>query len=125
MSSETGPLDGQIILPRRASFWAAATIVLALAAQIFGAGIYVAKIESRFDAVDTKIETRFRDLDAGDSRILKRGDDRYTEVRARLDALERDRNIERDRLVRLEEQGRSANELLREIRQEMRSTPRR
>jgi hypothetical protein len=120
MSNDHDTPDGVIVLPRRASFWSAAAVIAALAAQFVTAGFYVAKIDARFEAIETKVAITSSDRVAEDNRILKRGDDRFGQITARLESLERDRSIERDRLVRLEEQSRAANELLREIRQDIR-----
>ncbi|MET7243241.1 hypothetical protein ABZT49_07710 [Methylobacterium sp. EM32] len=102
--------EGVIILPRRTSFWAMATLVVGLAGQLLWIGSYAAKIDARLE-----------DLAASDQRQAKRDDERYGLVIGRLESLERDR----DRLVRLEEQVRIATDLLREIRQEIRPPPRR
>lgn len=119
MSDHDAP-DGVIVLPRRASFWSAAAVIAALVGQFVTAGVYVAKIDARFEAVEAKVALAATERAAEDGRILKRGDDRYGQIVGRLESLERDRSVERDRLVRLEEQSRAANELLREIRQDIR-----
>lgn len=119
MSDHDTP-DGVIVLPRRASFWSAAAVIAALVGQFATAGVYVAKIDARFEAIEAKVAIAATERAAEDSRILKRGDDRYGQIVGRLESLERDRSVERDRLVRLEEQSRAANDLLREIRQDIR-----
>jgi hypothetical protein len=113
--------EGAIILPRKATFWAACAVVSALVVQGAGFGAYVTKIDARFEAIEGRVVLYSNERIAEDTRILKRGDDRFGGVIARLEGLERDRSMERDRLVRLEEQSRAANELLREIRQDLRA----
>lgn len=108
--SDPEAAKGVIILPRRTSFWAMATLVIGLAGQLLWVGSYAARIDARLE-----------DLAASDLRQAKRDDERYGLVIGRLESLERDLN----RLVRLEEQVRIATDLLREIRQEIRPPPRR
>jgi hypothetical protein len=120
MTATIDDADGVIVLPRRASFWAAATVLLGILGQSVTAGVYVAKLDARFEAIETRLAVTTAERAAEDTRILKRGDDRFGQITARLESLERDRSVERDRLVRLEEQSRAANELLREIRQDIR-----
>ena len=122
MSKIDAPDEGAIVLPRRATFWGAATIVFGIACQSVTAGVYVAKLDARFETIETRIAHNTSERRDEDQRILKRGDDRYGQIIGRLESLERDRSVERDRLVRLEEQSKAANELLREIRQDVRRT---
>ncbi|TGD94072.1 hypothetical protein [Methylobacterium nonmethylotrophicum] len=114
MSRTAEPAEGAILLPKRASFWAAGALLMGLAGQLVWAGSYVAKIDARFDALGEK-----------DMLLAKRGDDRFGQVNARLDSLERDRSDTAGRLIRLEEQVKLSVDLLREIRETMRAPPRR
>ncbi len=118
MSSTAEPAEGTIILPKRAPLWAAVGVVGSLivggATQLIGGASYVAKIDSRFEG-----------LAENDARITKRSDERYAAVVDRLASLERDRNDTSGRLIRLEEQLRMSVDLLREIRESMRASPRR
>ena len=97
------PVEGMIVLPRTAPFWAALSLVAALAVQIYVAAAYVSGVESRI-----------RDLEAGSGRMV-----------ARVEAAEKGGADTAGRLIRLEEQVRLSNELLREIREALRGPPRR
>ena len=108
------PVEGVILLPKRLPLLAVVGGLAFLGAQFVGAGVYMAKIDSRFEV-----------LADSDSRITKRSDERYSVVVERIASLERDRNDTSGRLIRLEEQLRMSVDLLREIRESMRAPPRR
>ncbi|QRE76474.1 hypothetical protein [Methylobacterium aquaticum] len=116
--STAEPAEGAIILPKRAPLWAALGVIGSLivggATQLIGGASYVAKIDGRFES-----------LAESDSRITKRSDERYAAIVDRLASLEKDRNDTSGRLIRLEEQLRMSVDLLREIRESMRTPPRR
>ncbi|MBY0300057.1 MAG: hypothetical protein K2X71_29140 [Methylobacterium sp.] len=106
--------EGALLLPKRASLWAVGGLILGLAGHLVWAGAYVTKIDARFEALGEK-----------DALLAKAGDERFAQISVRLDVLERDRSESSGRLIRLEEQVRIGNDLLREIREAMRATPRR
>lgn len=101
---------GHISLPRRLSIAGAVSVLILLAGQLVWFGTWKQSIDGQFAT-----------LMSSDERLTKRGDDRYTEVRARIDRLEVDRADTAGRLIRLEEQGRYNGELLREIRDQVRA----
>ncbi|KMO12053.1 hypothetical protein [Methylobacterium indicum] len=108
------PIEGAVILPKRAPLWAVLGVAVTLGSQIAIASGYVAKIEGRLDG-----------FTESDNRITKRSDERYSAIVDRLASLEKDRNDTSGRLIRLEEQLRMSVDLLREIRESMRAPPRR
>ncbi|UHC14200.1 hypothetical protein LRS73_16620 [Methylobacterium currus] len=108
------PIDGAVILPKRAPLWAVLGVAVTLGTQVATASVYVAKIEGRLDG-----------FTESDARITKRSDERYSALVERIGSLERDRNDTSGRLIRLEEQLRMSVDLLREIRESMRAPPRR
>lgn len=112
--SAAEPVEGAIILPRRAPLWAALGVLAVLGTQIATASVYVAKVEGRLDG-----------FSESDNRITRRSDERYSSIVDRLASLEKDRNDTSGRLIRLEEQLRMSVDLLREIRESMRAPPRR
>jgi PHD/YefM family antitoxin component YafN of YafNO toxin-antitoxin module len=61
--------------------------------QLVGAGVYMAKIDARFEG-----------LMESDALLTKRSDERYAAVVERIASLERDRSDSAGRLIRLEEQ---------------------
>ena len=92
MTTTTTAEGGTILVPNRVSLAAAFTIVSLLVGQLWYASGFVSDVRAQFVA-----------LTESDARLTKRGDDRYTGILGRIDALERGRADESTRLTRVEE----------------------
>jgi hypothetical protein len=100
--------EGYVAFPQRTSLAIALSFFLGLVTQTAGFAWYASKLDSRVG-----------ELEAGDQRLLIRGNERYNELIGRVVSLEKDR----DRLARVEEQVKGVAELLREIKIEIRNPP--
>jgi hypothetical protein len=80
--------EGAVVLPKRMSLIVVLSALAFLLGQTIGLVWAASKLDSRIGA-----------LEESDNRILGRGNDRYAELRGRIEVLERDR----DRLARVEE----------------------
>lgn len=105
MSVSDNDIQGRIVLPKQAPLWGTLVFVVALAGQLWVGASWVSDVRNESVVTRSQITDLRRYMDdrlvgvaESDKRILDRSDERYAQVRARLEILERDR----ERLLRMD-----------------------
>jgi hypothetical protein len=99
------PAEGKVVLPRQASFYAVAGVIVTLASQFWIGATWVERVNNRFESSDkalivarSEVDSKFEQLKNGDKYLIDRGDERFKGIQVRIETLEKDR----ERLLKMD-----------------------